>query len=132
MWCEPSPTLAPWVSAASCPCLVIILCTWIMVCLSTIYTLTLHLASQSSSRSATAILGLRTSEDPRPRHGAAASQIRRTAEQRDVGGRPAAQLGVCIAHPGPLSPGPACMYMYHQAPAALCGQGLPLRPVSCV
>ena len=46
----------------------------------------------------------RPPEGPRPRRGAAASQIR-PQSTGDAVGRSEAQLGVCIAHPG-LSPGP--------------------------
>ena len=47
----------------------------------------------------------RPPEGPRPRRGAAASQIRTQSTDRDAVGRSEAQVGECIAHPG-LSLGP--------------------------
>ena len=84
--------------------------------LSTIYSLTLNLPDCNPELVPVPHGHPRPPAGPRPRRGAAASQIRPQSTDRDAVGRSEAQVGECIAHPG-LSPGPINT---QQAPAAPC------------
>ena len=74
------------------------MCTWVA---STIYSLTLYLPELVPVRHGHP----RPPEGPRPRRGAAASQIRPQSTGTRSGDLRPKQVGECIAHPG-LSPGP--------------------------